>query len=45
MRFEWLCHNIAYYFNYRVKDSRDVDLNNGDEEKYKHKILNRFFRI
>ena len=45
MRFEWLCHNVAYNFEYKVEDSREVDLNNGDEEKYKNKVLNRILRI
>lgn len=45
MRFEWFCHNVAYYFNYRVEDSYEVDLNNADEEKYNSKVLRRIFRI
>ncbi|MBR5369771.1 MAG: hypothetical protein IK137_00535 [Bacilli bacterium] len=45
MRFEWFCHNMAYYVNYKVKDSSEVDLNNKDEEKYNKKILRRIFRI
>ena len=45
MRFEWYCHNMAYYFNYKIDDSKEVDLNNADEEKYDNKILRRIFRI
>lgn len=45
MRFEWLCHNMAYYFDYRVDDTSEVDLNNDDEEKYDQKVLSRIFRI
>ena len=45
MRFEWFCHNMAYYVNYKVKDSSEVDLNNKDEDKYNNKILRRIFRI
>ena len=45
MRFEWYCHNMAYYFNYKTDDSKEVDLNNADEEKYDNKILRRIFRI
>lgn len=45
MRLEWLCHNMAYCFNYRVEDSREVDLNNEDEEAYDNKVLNRILRI
>lgn len=45
MRFEWLCHNMAYYVNYKVDDSSEVDLNNSDESKYNSKVLSRIFRI
>ena len=45
MRFEWFCHNAAYYVNYKVDDSSEVDLNNKDEDKYDNKILRRIFRI
>lgn len=45
MRFEWYCHNMAYYFDYKIDDSKEVDLNNADEEKYDNKILRRIFRI
>lgn len=45
MRFEWFCHNAAYYVNYKVDDSSEVDLNNKDEDKYNNKVLRRIFRI
>lgn len=45
MRLEWLCHNVSYDFNYRVEDSREVDLNNDDESNYNNKVLNRILRI
>ena len=45
MRFEWFCHNAAYYVNYKVDDSSEVDLNNNDEDKYNNKVLSRVFRI
>ena len=45
MRFEWFCHNAAYYVNYKVDDSSEVDLNNNDENKYNNKVLSRVFRI
>ena len=45
MRLEWLCHNMAYCFNYRTDDSCEVDLNNSDEEKYDKKVLSRILRL
>lgn len=45
MRLEWLCHNISYFFNYKVDHSSDVDLNNGDEGIYDNKVLSRILRI
>ena len=45
MRFEWFCHNAAYYVNYKVDDAYEVDLNNNDESKYDNKVLRRIFRI
>jgi hypothetical protein len=45
MRFEWFCHNAAYYVNYKVDDAYEVDLNNNDESKYDSKVLRRIFRI
>lgn len=45
MRFEWFCHNMAYYFDYKTDDSKEVDLNNADEDKYDKKVLRRIFRI
>lgn len=34
MRNEWMYHNLSYYLNYEVERTRDVDLNNADEQKY-----------
>lgn len=45
MRFEWFCHNMSYYFNYKVEHSSEVDLNNADEENYDNKVLRRIFRL
>lgn len=37
MKLEWFVHNVAYYFNYQRDRTKDVDLNNLDEEYYKNK--------
>ena len=34
MESEWFVHNICYHFNIRVVSSRNLDLNNTDEELY-----------
>lgn len=34
MKTEWYYHNIAYYLNYKRERTKDVDLNNNDENKY-----------
>ena len=34
MRYEMLMHNFAYFLNYQIERSKDVDLNNKDEIKY-----------
>lgn len=36
MRTEWFFHNLAYYLNYQRDRTKDVDLNNYDEENYKN---------
>jgi hypothetical protein len=36
---EWISHNIMFYFGYKTHRTTDVDLNNGDEEVYKIKLL------
>lgn len=45
MRLEWFYHNMSYYLNYKVSHSSEVDLNNGDEERYDNKVLSRILRI
>jgi len=37
MKLEWFIHNLAYYLNYNRDRTKDVDLNNYDEEYYKNK--------
>jgi hypothetical protein len=34
MKYEWVMHNFAYYMNYQLERSKDVDFNNNDEFKY-----------
>ena len=34
MAIEWLLHNTAYYLNYQRDRTKDVDLNNLDEDYY-----------
>lgn len=45
MRFEWFCHNVSHFFNYRTDRTSEVDLNNKDEDKYNQKVLSRIFKI
>lgn len=45
MRFEWFCHNVSYYLNYKVDQSCDVDLNNKDEKKYDNEFVRRLLRL
>ena len=41
MRREWLIHNILYDLDYEIKRTRDVDLNNNDEELYRIRRTNK----
>lgn len=43
MRLEWLMHNLSYQLHYEKVRTGDVDLNNGDEEYYRHKVLQKMF--
>ena len=44
MRIEWTVHNILYYLGYEQKRTKDVDLNNGDEDIYSNQILKRLIK-
>lgn len=44
MRNEWKMHNYSYFFRYDEDRTRDVDLNNADEEKYHSEILRKILR-
>lgn len=44
MRNEWEMHNYGYFFHYDEDRTRDVDLNNADEEKYQSEILRKILR-
>ena len=39
MRLEWTIHNLSHLLGYDLKSSRDVDLDNADEEYYQNKVL------
>ena len=45
MRLEWFMHNIGYDNGLATNRTRDVDLNNGDENKYNNKVLSKILRI
>ena len=45
MRLEWLMHNLSYFFEHETKRTKDVDLNNGDQEYYDNYILNKIFKV
>ena len=44
MRNEWEMHNYSYFFRYDEDRTRDVDLNNADEEKYRSEIMRKLLR-
>ncbi|MCX4365817.1 MAG: hypothetical protein OSJ70_08625 [Bacilli bacterium] len=44
MRNEWEMHNYSYFFHYDEDRTRDVDLNNADENKYRSEILRKVLR-
>lgn len=44
MRNEWEMHNYSYMFNYDITRTRDVDLNNADEDKYDSELLRKILR-
>lgn len=44
MRNEWEMHNYSYFFHYDENRTRDVDLNNADEDKYSSEILRKVLR-
>ena len=44
MRVEWTVHNLLYDIGYERARTRDVDLDNLEEEKYNNKILRRIIK-
>lgn len=44
MRNEWELHNYSFFFHYDESRTRDVDLNNADENKYSSKFLRKILR-
>ena len=45
MRLEWLMHNLSYDFCNQQGRTKDVDLNNQDEDYYRNDLLNLIFKI
>ena len=45
MRLEWLMHNLSYDFNNQQHRTKDVDLNNGDQDYYDNWFLNLILKI
>ena len=45
MRLEWALHNLSYDIHYQRESCTDVDLNNNDEEKYNHPILQKILHL
>ncbi len=45
MRLEWFMHNIGYTNGLETRRTKDVDLNNEDEEKYNNKVLSKLLRL
>lgn len=41
MKLEWFYHNMSYYLDYKIERTKDVDLNNADENTYYIKKLIR----
>ena len=44
MLLEWRIHNGSFFFDYEINSSVDVDLNNADEEKYDHVVLQKLLK-
>ena len=44
MLLEWSLHNKSFFFDYEIDSSTDVDLNNADEEKYDHVVLQKLLK-
>lgn len=45
MRLEWFCHNFSYNASNEVTRTKDVDLNNDDEQKYFHPWVNKILKL
>ncbi len=43
MRGEWAIHNLFYSIDFKLNSTKDVDLNNGDEEIYNKTLIKLFF--
>ncbi len=45
MRLEWFWHNMSYDFNHQTNRTKDVDLDNNDQDIYDNDILRRILKI
>jgi len=45
MRLEWLMHNISYDYGLEKRRTKDVDLDNEDEDEYDNKVLSKIFKL
>lgn len=45
MKIEWYVHNLLYYLNIERDRTKDVDLNNADEEMYNNKVLKKVLKV
>ena len=43
MRCEWAVHNFFYDLNFKKSSTTDVDFENDEENRYKSKVLTRYF--
>ncbi len=45
MRLEWTMHNFSYYFNNETNRTRDVDLDNDEQEYYDNPVLRKILKL
>ncbi len=45
MRLEWYMHNVSYFFEHQPHRTRDVDLDNNEEEYYTDPLLSKILKL
>ena len=45
MRLEWTMHNLSYFFGNQTNRTRDVDLDNNEEEYYDKPVLRKILKL